>query len=103
MDPATKTKFRNLIKSGLYEDNLRELQQLAKDHFFESPALYGLLISLSSSLIDEFSEGHIDTVLLKYIQQNLTRPMLDAFAAQSAQPKVHLDALNELHRAWYKL
>ena len=103
MDRATKTKIQNLIKSGLYEDNLRELLQLVKQHFFESPALCGSLISLLRSLIDEFGAGHIDAVLLKYFEQNLTQPMLNAVAAESAPPHSLLKALNELHSAWYKL
>jgi hypothetical protein len=103
MDPATTTKIQDLIKSGLYEDNLRELLQLVKHNFFDSPAPYGSLISILLSLIDEFGQGHINTNLLNYYQQNLTQPMLVALAAESSPPQTLLNALNNLHSAWYKL
>jgi hypothetical protein len=103
MDLATKTKIQNLINSGLYEDNLRELLQLVKQNFFDSPALCGSLISILLSLIEEFGQGHISTILLNYYQQNLTQPMLDALAAESASSQMLLNALNALHTAWYKL
>jgi hypothetical protein len=103
MDPATKTKIQNLINSGLYEDNLRELLQLVKPNFFDNPALCGSLISILLSLIEEFGQGHVSTVLLNYFQQNLTQPMLDALAAESGPPQTLLNALNNLHSAWYKL
>ncbi|MGA7873089.1 MAG: hypothetical protein WCA22_19545, partial [Candidatus Binatus sp.] len=103
MDPAIKAKAQNLIKSGLYETNLRELLQLVEQHFFQRPALYGSLISLLQALIDEFSSGHISAARLKHIEQNLTQPMLDALAAESAPPQTLLNALNALHTAWYNL
>jgi len=79
------------------------LLQLASQHFFERPALYGSLISLLKSLIGEFANGHIDTALLNHIEQTLTQPMLDALAAESASPQTLLNALNALHIAWKKL
>jgi hypothetical protein len=79
------------------------LLRLVEQHFFERPALYGSLISLLQALIEEFSPGHIDTARLTHIEQNLTQPMLDALAAESGPPQQLLNALNELHSAWYKL
>ncbi len=103
MATAIKTKIRTLIKSGLYEDNLRALLPLVKQQFHQRPVLYGSLISLLLTLIDEFSAGQIPTVRLDHIEQQLSQPMIDALDAEFAKPEELLDKLNALHTAWFNL
>jgi hypothetical protein len=87
----------------LYEANLRALLPLVRQQFHQSPTLYGSLISLLSSLIDEFSSGQILTSRLSHIEQQLTQPILDALDAEFAPAQKLVEKLNSFHTAWFNL
>jgi hypothetical protein len=107
MDPATKARAINLIKSGLYEANLQELRRLARQHFHSNPTLYGSLIALFVRLIEEFSTANsgqgVDTARLQFVEQALTQPLIDALQAEFDPPAKLLNTLDSLHLAWFAI
>jgi hypothetical protein len=77
---------------------------LANQQFHQRPGLYGSLISLLQSLIDEFNAGQNSdrspqsrrTAIIAALDR-------DALDAEFAKPEELLDKLNTLHTAWFNL
>src|SRR5664280_2535836 len=95
--------MKKLVTEGLYEANLSVLSSLARKRFDENPVVYGTLIYIFESLInegrDEFSGQGLPAARYDHIVKRLTQPLLDVLDAKRDQPAELLDNLDQLHLA----
>ena|SRR5688500_11538240 len=71
-----KDEIGQLIRAGLYQDNLRELISLCKAYLTQSPSLYGSLILIFESLADEYDNQGISVERYKLILERIQGPIL---------------------------
>lgn len=88
-----KPKIKELLKKGLYQDNLEDLLRLCEKNLHEDPALYFTLHNIFEEIASEYEGQGITTS--RYNQFNALSPLI-----VSAIDAPSIETLNALIKAY---
>jgi hypothetical protein len=96
-------EIRRVLAGGLHADNLRELNRLCLEHFDESPTVYGSLITIFDSIINEYDGQAITVERARAVDAALLRPIELLLNADSRNPDSVLSRLDVVSRTFNSL
>lgn len=97
-----KDQIRNIIRQGLYEDNLRKLVPLCKGLLTESPSLYGTLIYVCESLAYEYDNQGITVERSNLVEKTLKESLLNLLEDEE-DPSLFVECLNNVFESHARL
>src|SRR5215475_3252624 len=97
-----RDELRQSIRQGFFANNLNQIISLAEQLFHDRPSLYGSIVLICKSLLEEQDpEQGTTTQRLNDINQALQQPMLDAVEAEFSPPARLIETLNDLYRGFF--
>jgi len=104
MVTTPRDEIRQSIRQGFYASSLNRIISLAEQLFYSRPALYGSLILICRSLLEEQDPEQGTTPhRLQQVNQALQQSMLKVLDAEFDPPAHLIAALHDLHHSWFSL